>query len=165
MRFSRRLMPRVGVGAIVLLAAAAAGGAPADTPPGVHVWTASEIDAHGKILAGKIDAHKIASEILVTDGNTSFMVVHREGSGQSEWHETQADVIMMSEGHATLTLGGTMVGDSQTAPGERRGSGINGGTDVKLGPGDVIYIQPKTPHLMTLAPGEKITYFVTKVTK
>jgi mannose-6-phosphate isomerase-like protein (cupin superfamily) len=165
MKFFRGMTPRVCVGAIVLLAAAAAGGAPADNPPGVHVWTASEIDAQGKALAGKLDAHKVASATIATEGNTLFMVAHREGSGQSEWHETQADVIMMSEGHVTVTLGGTMVGDSQTAPGERRGSGINGGSDVKLGPGDVIYIPPKTPHLMTLAPGEKVTYFVTKVTK
>lgn len=36
---------------------------------------------------------------------------------------------------------------------------------TKLGPGDVVYIPPKTPHLMTLEPGKQVTYFVTKVTK
>ncbi len=139
--------------------------APAASAPAVHVWKLSEIEAQGKILSGKIDAHKVASETIATDGNTTFMIAHREGSGQVEWHANQADVLVISQGNVTITTGGAIVGGKETAPGEIRGSSITGGTQTKMGPGDVIYIPPKTPHLMTLAPGMKLTYFVTKVTK
>ncbi|HEY6466273.1 MAG TPA: cupin domain-containing protein [Candidatus Acidoferrales bacterium] len=139
--------------------------APGADAPGVHVWKLSEIEAHGKTLSAKIDAHKVASETIATDGNTTFMIAHREGSGQAEWHATQADVLVISQGEVTVTVGGTMVNGKDTAPGEMRGDSINGGITTKLGPGDVIYIPPKTPHQMTLETGKQVTYFVTKVTK
>lgn len=158
-----KLNPRVWlfVGALAVAATIAPG---ADAP-GVHVWKLPEIEAHGKTLSAKIDAHKVASETIATDGNTTFMIAHREGSGQAEWHATQADVIVISEGEVTVTVGGSLVNGKDTAPGEIRGDSINGGMQTKLGPGDVLYIPPKTPHLMTLEPGKQVTYFVTKVTK
>ena len=150
--------------AIAALTVAAIVSPAADTP-GVHVWKLSEIEAQGKILSGKIDAHKVASETIATDGNTTFMIAHREGSGQAEWHANQADILVISQGNVTVTVGGTVVDGKETQPGEIRGSEITGGTQTKMGPGDVIYIPPKTPHMMTLEPGKRITYFVTKVTK
>jgi mannose-6-phosphate isomerase-like protein (cupin superfamily) len=153
---------------ILSLAALIALGAmlvPAAGVPGVHVWKLPEIEAQGKVLSGKLDEHKVASEVIATEGNTTFMIAHREGSGQAEWHDTQADVIVISQGEVTMTLGGTIVDGKPTQPGEIRGSAIQGGMQVKLGPGDVEYIPPKTPHLMTLEPGKQVTYFVTKVTK
>jgi mannose-6-phosphate isomerase-like protein (cupin superfamily) len=139
--------------------------APADNAPGFHVWKLAEIESHGKALAGKLDEHKVASETLAVEGNTTFMIAHREGSGQAEWHDKLADVIVISQGDVTMTLGGTIVDGKEVQPGEIRGSAIQGGTEVKMGPGDVEYIPPKTPHLMTLAPGKQVTYFVTKVQK
>lgn len=158
-RMSPRLLLMAGAVAVAAMTA------PGADAPGVHVWKLSQIEAQGKALSAKVDAHKVASETLAKDGNTLFMIAHREGSGQSEWHETQADVIVISQGEVTLTVGGTMVDGKDTAPGEMRGSGINGGMTTKLGPGDVFYIPPKTPHMMTLEPGKQVTYFVTKVTK
>lgn len=163
------LIRRIRFGQTTLLACAAmfAGAmiAPGADAPGVHVWRLSDIEAHGKALSAKVDAHKVASETIATDGNTTFMIAHREGSGQAEWHATQADVIVISQGEVTETVGGTMVNGKDTTPGEMRGDAINGGMTTKLGPGDVLYIPPRTPHLMTLDPGKHVTYFVTKVTK
>jgi mannose-6-phosphate isomerase-like protein (cupin superfamily) len=131
--------------------------------PATQVWTATQIQEMGGALSRKIDANKVATEPLGTVGNRSFMVAHREGSGQAEWHETQADVMFISSGQVTMVYGGTVVDGKTTAPGEIRGSSISGGTEVKLGPGDVLHIPAKTPHQMKLAPGAKVTYFVTKV--
>jgi mannose-6-phosphate isomerase-like protein (cupin superfamily) len=144
---------------------AAPASAPADMPAGVHVWKATEIEAQGKALAPKVDEHKVASEVVAKDGNTTFMVAHREGPGQAEWHDNQADVMVIERGQVTMTLGGKIIDGKQTQPGEIRGSGIKDGTQYHLGPGDVLYIPPKTAHLMTLAPGQNVTYFVTKVDK
>jgi mannose-6-phosphate isomerase-like protein (cupin superfamily) len=133
------------------------------TPPQVRVWKASELSDRGKALAQKVDANKVASEIVATDGNRTFMVAHREGSGQAELHDTQADVMMISTGEVTMVYGGTIVDGKITARGETRGAAIKGGTEVKLGPGDVLHIPAKVPHQMKLDPGKQVTYFVTKV--
>src|SRR6476619_3024261 len=52
-----------------------------------------------------------------------------------------------------LVNGGTVVEGKVTAPGQTRGSGITGGTEVNVGPGDVLTIPAKIPHQMKLAPG------------
>jgi uncharacterized RmlC-like cupin family protein len=133
------------------------------TAGGVHVWKSSDIQAKGKALSQKLDAQKVASEVISTEGNRTFMVAHREGSGLAEWHEKQADIIMISSGAVTMVYGGSIPDEKSTAPGERRGASITNGTQVKLGPGDVLHIPAKTPHQMILAPGAQVTYFVAKV--
>ena len=130
---------------------------------GVRVWKATDIDSRGTVLAKKMDAQKAASEVIGSDGNRTFMIAHREASGLSEIHDTQADIIMISKGEITLVYGGTIVDGKTTAPGETRGSAIKGGTEVKLGPGDVFHIPAKVPHQMKVDGGKQVTYFVTKV--
>jgi len=151
---------RLGFVILTLMALAGQSGA-----SGVHVWRSTDIVAKGKVLAQKLDAQKVASETIATEGNRTFMVAHREGSGIPEWHEKQADVIFISAGQITMVYGGTLAGAKTTAPGEMRGGSIQGGTEAKLGPGDVLHIPAKVPHQMMLAPGVQVTYFVTKVTE
>ena len=69
------------------------------TPSQVRIWKAEDdIKARGEALSKKLDANKVASDIIATDGNRTFMVAHREGSGLAEWHEKQADVMTISTG-------------------------------------------------------------------
>jgi|SRR5215211_2818325 len=130
---------------------------------GVHVWRSTDITAKGDALAKKLDAQKVASETIATEGNRTFMVAHREGSGVAEWHDTQADVMFISSGQVTMIYGGTIVDAKTTSPGEMRGPSIRGGTEAQLGPGDVLHIPAKVPHQMILPAGGTVTYFVTKV--
>ncbi len=130
---------------------------------GVYVWRSTDIAAKGAELAKKLDAQKVASETIATEGNRTFMIAHREGSGVAEWHEKQADVMFISSGEITMVYGGTIVDGKTTAPGEMRGPSIRGGTEAKLSAGDVLHIPAKVPHQMILVPGAKVTYFVTKV--
>jgi mannose-6-phosphate isomerase-like protein (cupin superfamily) len=143
----------------VVLAGVLAQSAPAP----VKIWKATDIEGKGAELARKLDAQKVASEVISTEGNRTFMVAHREGSGLAELHDKQADVMFISRGDVTMVYGGTIVDGKTTAPGETRGAAIKGGTEVKLGPGDVLHIPAKVAHQMKLAPGAKVTYFVTKV--
>ena len=137
--------------------------AQAQVPAGFHVWKAADIAAKGKSLSQKLDAQKVASEVIAKDGNRRFMVAHREGSGIAEWHEKEADIMIISAGNVTLIYGGKVVGGKQTEPGEIRGPSIQGGTEVVLGAGDVFQIPAKVPHQMKLAAGAQLTYFVVKV--
>jgi len=153
-------MMRIVVAVVVALGFAAQGGGGV---AGVHVWKAADITAKGKELVPKLDAQKVASEVIATEGNRKFMVAHREGSGVAEWHEKEADVMFISAGAITMVYGGTIVDEKTTAPGEKRGPSIKGGTEAKLAAGDVLHIPAKVPHQMILAPGAQVTYFVTKV--
>ena len=148
------------IAALLLLSSAAL---PAGDPAGFHIWKATDLDATAKQLATKLDANKVASEPLGTVGNRTFSLAHREGSGQAEWHEKQADIIMIESGAVTVVYGGEVVDGKTTAPGEIRGFSIKGGNEALLGPGDVLHIPAKVPHQMKLAPGKTVTYFVAKV--
>src|SRR5829696_9063549 len=117
-------------------------------PAPVRVWKSGDIDSRGAALAKKLDAQKVASEVIATEGNRTFMVAHREGSGLAELHDKQADVIVISRGEVTMVYGGTIGDAKTTAPGETRGTSIAGGTEVKLGPGDILHIPAKVPHQM-----------------
>lgn len=105
---------------------------PAGDPPGLYVWKSGELKAFSKNLAPKIDAKKVATQQLTAFGNYSFMVAHREGSGEAEYHEKQADIFVVQSGEATLVYGGTLVDGKTTAPNEMRAPSISGGMEKKI---------------------------------
>ena len=137
----------------------------AGDPQGFEYWKAADLKMFGKTLAPKIDAKKSANVRIGENGNHFYLMVHREGTGDSELHETQADIIVVQTGEGTLVYGGQMAGGKTTAPNEVRGSGISGGLEKPLAPGDVVEVPAKTPHWVKVAPGKQITYLVVKVTQ
>jgi mannose-6-phosphate isomerase-like protein (cupin superfamily) len=139
--------------------------APAGGPEGFSLWKNADLKAFATSLAAKMGASKTATQRLTAVGNYSFMVAHREASGQAEYHATQADIFVVQSGEASLTVGGALVDGKNTSPTEMIGTSITGGVDSKLGAGDIVTIPAKTPHQMKLDPGQQITYFVVKVTQ
>jgi mannose-6-phosphate isomerase-like protein (cupin superfamily) len=133
----------------------------------VDIYPSSELKQLASKLAreSKKKGGGFASESLTHYGNNYTMMAHREATGSSELHTKDADVFFVVEGDCSIVTGGKMVKPQITQPNEVRGTGIEGGTTRKLGPGDVIHIQPNTPHQMFIAPGHSITYFVVKVTE
>jgi mannose-6-phosphate isomerase-like protein (cupin superfamily) len=146
---------------IVLVLSAVA--LPAGLPEGVGHWTSAELLGFEQKLAPKMSAQKVATQALAAYGNHSFLVAHREGSGEAELHETQNDVMVVESGEATLIVGGTVVNPRTSAPHEVRGPSIHGGEKIALAAGDVVHIPIKTPHQMLLQSGKQITYFVVKI--
>jgi len=132
-------------------------------PAGYKYWSAAELKGLAKTMAPKVNAQKVALENLGAFGPDRAIMVHREGSGEAELHETEADVMVITSGSGTLVIGGTMPGAKNTAPGEQRAPAVVGGSKQKMGPGDVLHVPPKIPHQVMLAPGTQITYFVLKV--
>jgi len=148
------------IAAAVLTAALAL---PAGDPAGFHVWTPVELKGYAKSLAPKVNDKHVASEVLARMDGYHFEVAHREGSGEGEWHEKEADIFVVQSGEATLVYGGELVDARTTAPGQQRSASIRGGMERKLSPGDVVTIPVKVPHQMKLSPGKEITYFVVKI--
>jgi mannose-6-phosphate isomerase-like protein (cupin superfamily) len=134
-------------------------------PPGFAFWSATELKGLGKKLSTKMNEQKLATEELGKFVNHSIMAVHREGSGEAEVHEMNADVFVVESGQGTLVVGGKVVGAKTTTPGEIRGVSIQGGERKKLGPGDIVNIPANIPHQVLLGRGEQITYLIVKVPK
>lgn len=132
-------------------------------PAGYKYWSAAELKGLSKPLSNKADA-KTSSENLASFGSADHaMMVHREGSGVAELHETESDLMVIVSGKGELIIGGSMPSAKTTAENELRGPSIEGGDRQKLSPGDIIHVPPKTPHQVLLDPGTQITYFVLKV--
>ena len=70
----------------------------------------------------------------------------RDGAGEAEVHVTDTDIFYVLDGSATVMTGGKVIGAHEIAPGEVRGSGIEGGTAHRLSKGDVFTIPSGVPH-------------------
>lgn len=132
-------------------------------PAGYTHWTVEQIQDRERTLPAKMSKVKVATESLGGWGNHSMSLVHREGSGQAELHETQSDILFIRSGEASIVVGGTIPDGRRTTAHEIRGSKIEGGETQPLRPGDVLHIAPKTPHQMLLDPGHKLDYYAVKV--
>jgi len=86
----------------------------------------------------------------------------REGPGQAEVHERDTDIIHVLSGTTTFVTGGTVVEPKTTAPGEVRGTRIEGGETRTLRKGDVAVVPHGVPHWFREVPGP-LTYYVVKV--
>lgn len=131
-------------------------------PVGYKYWSEADLKALTKTMESKVNAQKVALQPLGAFGPDRALMVHREGSGEAELHETDADLIVVETGAGTLIVGGTMPGAKKTAPGEQRAPALEGGNRQKIAPGDILHVPPKLPH-QVLVDGAQITYFVLKV--
>jgi mannose-6-phosphate isomerase-like protein (cupin superfamily) len=132
-------------------------------PEGFALWKAAAVNSSGKELASKIDDQKFAWLPMATYSNHLIGLSYREGDGSAELHETQADILIVEGGEATLLVGGTMVAPKTVKPHEVRGSSIEGGVTKQLAPGDIVHIPAKVPHQLKIHAGTKFAYLVIKV--
>jgi uncharacterized protein GlcG (DUF336 family)/quercetin dioxygenase-like cupin family protein len=98
------------------------------------------------------------------DGARNYMVhaSHRDQAGVAEIHNQDADIVYVLEGTATFVTGGTAVDPKTVAPGEIRGSRIEGGETRKLSKGDVIIVPNGVPHWFKEV-SAPFNYYVVKV--
>ena len=83
---------------------------------------------------------------LVTAATYRVAASRRDGAGEAEVHVTDTDIFYVLDGSATVMTGGKVLGAHEIAPGEMRGSGIEGGTAHHLSKGDVLTIPSGVPH-------------------
>ncbi len=100
--------------------------------------------------------------VLLDGTGRNYMVhtSHREKPGQAEIHALDTDIIYVMEGTATIVTGGTAVASKETAPGELRGSSIEGGETRQLSKGDVIIVPNNTPHWFKEVGGTFLYYTI-----
>ena len=140
-----------------------ASSASAQSPAEAHYLSATQIrDAVAG--AGQAAAH-MAAKPLGDMGAYTYLAVRRDQTGEVEVHATLDDAIVVQEGAATVLYGGQLAGERETAPGERRGGQITGGTTRSVAAGDLLIIPAGMPHQVRVEPGASVTYIVVKVAR
>jgi mannose-6-phosphate isomerase-like protein (cupin superfamily) len=89
---------------------------------------------------------------LADHENFYVLVAGRTGPGEVEVHEHWIDYMVIQQGEADFTYGGSLTGAHDTAPGEKRGGTITGGTAVTLRPGDFLMVPAGQPHVTMTNP-------------
>ncbi len=101
-----------------------------------------------------------------SDKNHYILMVHRNGSGPAELHDTKTDLYVTLAGEGETLVGGKMPADRKELegrPGEWRGSKLHGGVAHRMRPGHLIDIPAKTPHQVIVAPGKTLTFLIVKI--
>ena len=117
----------------------------------VVVCAVTLVAARGVPSAVTYIPHDKVNETLAKGGqiigeNGLIVLAQRRGAGEVEVHENTNHVFIIVDGEAEFVTGGKMVDPKVTAPGQTRGTGIEGGVSHHLTKGDVITIPAKTPH-------------------
>jgi glc operon protein GlcG len=86
----------------------------------------------------------------------------RTEPGLIEVHEYETDVVYVLEGKADFVTGGRVLDGKVTAPGEIRGTRLEGGSVRALAPGDVVVVPRGTPHWFREIRQAPFLYFVVK---
>lgn len=115
-----------------------------------------------------IDSEKVAAALagggsLVATKDFTVSGSFRNAPGQVEVHARETDIFYVTDGEATLVVGGTVVGGKTTAPDQIRGTDIQGGQAQRLKKGDVVTIPAGTPHWFKALATPTISYLTIKV--
>lgn len=103
--------------------------------------------------------------VLSGGTNGENYMVHasrRDKAGLSEVHDQDTDIIYVLDGTATVVTGGKSVEPKTIAPGEHRGTSIEGGETRQLKKGDVLIVPNGTAHWFKQVDGTFL-YYVVKV--
>jgi mannose-6-phosphate isomerase-like protein (cupin superfamily) len=128
MKYALAIVATVSTAALVTL------GMAAGFPPRVHY-----VD-HDKVAAAFVKGARIIED------EGLIVIANRGVQRGSEMHDNTKHVFIIMDGEAEFVTGGKMIDPKTTAPGQTRGTGIEGGVSHHLTKGDVITIPAKTPH-------------------
>jgi quercetin dioxygenase-like cupin family protein len=119
---------------------------------------------HDKVAATMKKAGPLADgpNLRVSGGYRTGPYAPADYRPDVEIHANEADLFYVIDGGARQVLGGKMVDGRQTAPGQMRGSKIDGGQTYQLGKGDVMWVPAGMPHWFPESP-EPLSYLLVKV--
>lgn len=124
--------------------------------------TAQQIDAAARAAKAKLREGVWYSTF---DNNKLFStgVVRRTVPTLAEEHAGWTDVWYVISGEGTVVTGGSLVEPRTESPGEFRGSGISGGLEHHVGPGDVITVPAGVSHWVRTITSKEIVYLMVKI--
>ena len=145
--------------ALVLLALSAT----AQKNPSAQVFSGAQIQHQLDELAGPSREKGSSGATLGDFGSHSLRLSLRSQSGGAEVHGHFDDVMVVTQGTATLVTGGMLVEPQTGKDGEIKGTSIRDGVSQAIGVGDVIHVPAGTPHQLLISKGVLFSAFVVKV--
>ena len=136
---------------------------PAQSPGKTEVFSSAQIRSQLDQLAQQAGIKGSGGSTLADYGALAIKLSERAVSGEAEIHAHFDDVMLVTEGKATLVTGGDLIGAHTVSDGEIAGSGICNGVVQSIAAGDVIHIPAGTPHQLLIAPGTTYSALVIKV--
>ena len=124
-------------------------------------WSSAQQKDFDKQALSKLNADRHLGTERLLD---SAFVAYRNGNGEAEIHEKQADLLMIRSGEGTVLVGGKIVEGKPSGPDEIRGKSIEGGTRYPIAAGDILYIPANIVHQFVVEPGKSFTAMVVKIT-
>jgi|SRR5579863_27694 len=134
---------------------------PAADPAQPLFWSSNQNKGFDKLAQSKLNADRHLGTERLLD---SAFVAYRNGPGEAEIHEKQADLLLIRSGEGTVLVGGKIVDGKPSAPDEIRGKSIDGGTRYPIAAGDTLYIPANTVHQFLVESGKNFTAMVVKIT-
>lgn len=131
------------------------GQAPAATPaaPAARLFAAAS-DVRALIARAKAERKADQPNFvqpIVTLAPYNANLEYRVGglAAPASTHDKDAEMFYVIEGAGTVVTGGTLQNERRTNADNASGTGIDGGTRRRLGPGDFVMVPEKTPHWFT----------------
>jgi quercetin dioxygenase-like cupin family protein len=128
----------------------------------------TKADANGVIVFDKDSVDQgFAKGATLYNGNTEgknyrVHTLRRDAPGEVEVHTKDTDIFYILDGSATFVTGGVMTGGRDTAPDEKRGASMTGGTTYHLSRGNIVIIPANVTHWFKELQ-QPVTYLVVKV--
>ena len=127
------------------------------------VYSAAEIQHQLSELAGPAKDKGSSGATLGDFGSHALKLSLRSSSGGAEIHAHFDDVMVVTQGSATLITGGTLVDAHAGSDGESKGASILNGVTQTIAVGDIVHVPAGTPHQLLIAKGVLFSALVVKV--
>jgi mannose-6-phosphate isomerase-like protein (cupin superfamily) len=89
----------------------------------------------------------LISQNIVGAGPYRANLEYRAGApAPAAIHDNETELMVVVEGGATITTGGTLIDAARSNPANQSGSGISGGTPQHVAKGDVLIVAAGVPH-------------------
>jgi len=143
--------------ALLALPAAAQKSAPS------QVFTAAEIQQRLQQLAASAKDKGSSGATLGDFVSHALKLSLRSSSGGAEIHQHFDDVMVVTEGSATLVTGGALMDPQTGNDGEIKGASIRNGVSQTIAVGDIVHVPAGTPHQLLIPKGVLFSAFVVKI--
>ena len=131
-------------------------------PPGIFM-SGADIEAALQ-QAAVASPSSAGSSVSISPG----ISVRRRSSGVAQYavmHPYSMEIYRILEGSGTLVTGGRIIGELERTTDDvlRTALGIEGGLARQVKAGDILVLQPGTPHWFSHIDGDSITYMESRV--
>jgi mannose-6-phosphate isomerase-like protein (cupin superfamily) len=124
------------------------------------LWRAAQLTAADAKAKAKVNpATKVGSEQLLD----SATLIYRTGASEPEIHEKRADMIFVREGEGSVLVGGKILEQRRSGPGELRGASIEGGSKYEIATGDALYVPANTAHQFLVQQDKHFIAIIVKI--